>query len=297
MAISFVVSPIKQEIDLKSGQKYEGKILVTNPKAATENFSYKVTVKPYFVTGDEAEPDIETISDWSKIVNWITVDEPTGTLAPNESREVRFTIDVPKSAPTGGQYAMIGVTSVSDTHENTSSLKDSFTMGSLILARMDGKTVHEGQILENYVPSFSAAGTPTTFVTVSNTGNVHETLTVNLKVKNMIGGQEISLTGEEVDEYKSQILPTSTRVVSRNLDGLPQLGIFEIAQEASYIDEFSSNTTVLLVCPIWFIVLVLLLIVTIIGTIAYKISKRRGKSLKNPKKQLHFENTDDTIES
>ena len=295
MDISFVVSPMKQEIDLRPGEIYEGFILVANPLAATDSFDYKVVVKPYFVTGDNNEPDLETVSDWSKIVNWITIEESTGTLAPNEKKTIHFKIKVPESVPAGGQYAMIGVSSIPRFQGKDTQVQDAYTLGSLIYAKVDGETVHEGQILENYIPGFSSSGSPVTFVTVTNTGNIHETLTVDLKVKNLLGGQVFSLTGEETDTYESIILPTSTRVVSRSLDGLPALGIFEVTQDASFINELSTNTKIILICPIWFMVLVLVLATTIITTIVYKVLRR--KRTKKSKKQLHFEDTDDKIES
>lgn len=292
---SFVVSPVKQEIELlKPGDIYEGSILVTNPVDSTEDFQFTVSASPFSVSGTDYKPDFLTMSDWSKITEWISFETSGGVLKPNESKRINYVIKVPKDAPSGGQYAMITISSKSDSAAKTSEIRNIYRMGSLIYAKVDGETVHQGQIIDNHVPSFVTSGTPTAIVTVSNEGNVHETLTVNLKVKNVIGGQEVSLTGEETDIYDSIIMPSSTRVISRNLEGLPGLGIFEVTQDVSYIGQTSNFSTVLLVCPIWFMILVILTIMAVILTITYKIVSRRKKNLK---KQLHFNSANDKIDS
>lgn len=281
---TFVLSPTRQEIELKAGGTYEGSILIANPNTATEDFEYKITVMPYSVSGSDYKPDFETMSDWSKIVDWTTFEEPTGVLAPNESKEIFYKIEVPLSAPAGGQYAMIGVSSVPSEGSKKTEVHDTYTLSSLIYARVDGETVHAGEILENQVPGFVSSGTPTTIVTVTNTGNVHEKLSVELSVKNVFTGERLSLSGEETDTYESLILPDSTRVVSRTLDGLAGLGIFKVTQDVSYLDESSSATTVMVICPIWFMILSIVTVTVIFTTLAYKIRKtlKRLKKLKVP---------------
>lgn len=296
---SFSLSPTKQEIELKPGEVYEGSVLIANPNTAVEDFEYTVSAMPYSVSDKDYQPDFETMSDWSKIVEWIQIDEPSGVLKPNESKRIYFKIKVPLTAPAGGQYAMIGVSSTPTAVSKRSEIRDTFILTSLVYAKVEGETVHTGEILENYIPGFVSSVTPTTIVTVSNTGNVHEKLKVDLKVKNIFTGENLSLTGEETDSYESLILPDSTRVVSRALDGLPGLGIFEVVQDVSYIGENSSNTTVMLICPIWFMVLCIILTTMIVTAILYRIMRvvrKSRKYKKSDKNQLHFDDASDKIE-
>ena len=291
---SFVVSPIKQEIDLKAGDIYEGSILVTNPDDSTEDFAFTVSASPFSVSGTDYKPDFVTVSDWSKITEWISFDTTGGVLKPNESKRINYVIKVPKDAPAGGQYAMIAVSSKTNPEIKASEIRNIYRMGSVIYAKIDGKTIHKGEIIDNYIPNFVSSGVPTVIVTASNEGNVHETLTVDLKVKNVFNGQEISLTGEESNKYDSIIMPGGTRVLSRNLDGLPGLGLFEVTQDVAYIGQSSTNTVTVLVCPIWFMALSIVTIIAIILGICYRIFSKRKKSLK---KQLHFDSANDNIES
>ena len=294
---SFLLSPMKQEIELKAGDVYEGSVLLANPEVATENFDFKVVVKPYSVTDEGYEPDFDTVSDWSKIVDWISIDEPTGTLSPNETKRIRFKITVPIDAPAGGQYAMIGVTSLPGADTASGNVHDTYTLASLIYAQIEGETIHSGEIIENYIPGFVSTGTPTTVATVANNGNVHEILTSDLKVKNVFTGQTIALTDEDSDSYESMILPDSTRAVSRSLEGLPGLGIFEVTQDLSYVGESSSVTTIMVICPIWFLVLAIITVTVIITTLLYKILKIFKKTKKSNKNQLHFDDANDKMEA
>ena len=47
---SFSLSPMKQEIDLKAGEVYEGSVLVSNPNTSIEDFEYEVHAMPYSVS-------------------------------------------------------------------------------------------------------------------------------------------------------------------------------------------------------------------------------------------------------
>ena len=49
--------------------------------------------------------DVVTKTNYTQMADWITIHEPTGTLMPNEAKELSFTIEVPENAPGGGQYA------------------------------------------------------------------------------------------------------------------------------------------------------------------------------------------------
>lgn len=286
---SFVVSPMRQEVDLKPGEKYEGSILVTNPADATSDFAFTVKVNPYSVTGTDYQPDFVSMSDWSKMAEWITLKEDSGTLKPNESKRIYFSIDVPLDAPAGGQYAMIGVSSAPAIDGKKSEIQNIYQLASLVFAKIDGKTTHSGRVLDNYVPSFVASGVPTTVVTAVNDGNVHENLNMTLKVKNSLTGENISLSGESKDSYDSFIMPKSTRVVTRSLDGLPMLGIFDVTQDVSYLGDTSSTSVTMLLCPIWFMVLSIVTVVAIIVTICYLIFfKKKAKKLKTSSESQEY---------
>ena len=90
---SFTLTPMNQDIDLAPGQSYTGTITVVNPADATTDFVYKVAVTPFNMVGQDYTVDLATEYNRSMITKWITIAEPTGTLKPNESKDIEFADD------------------------------------------------------------------------------------------------------------------------------------------------------------------------------------------------------------
>ena len=293
MASKFVVSPMIQKIDLKPGETYEGIIYVANPKEATEDFYYKATVSPYSVTGEDYKADFKTMSDWSRITEWTEIKDAEGVLKPNETKKIHFKIEVPETAPGGGQYMSIGVTSNNPVSGGDGGkVQNVYEMASLVFATVEGDIRHEGKILNTEVPGFVSVGKPEVSARVTNNGNVHETATTILNVKNSIGGGQIYPKDGEDGSLESIIMPMSTRLLSRQIPDLPVLGAFEVTETVSFMGEEVSVTSVMILCPVWFIALVIGVIGSIIGMVFY------GKHLRNKKfkKELHSEKTNAKIE-
>jgi len=120
----FTVTPMDQRMSLEPGQVYTGKITVVNPVDAVEAFDYQVGVMPYSVVGDEYKADLVTRSKYNALADWIVIDEPKGTLKPNESKEVNFTVTVPENVPVGGQYAAIVVSQDKSANEKSNNVAE-----------------------------------------------------------------------------------------------------------------------------------------------------------------------------
>ncbi|MBQ8985239.1 hypothetical protein IJ076_01620 [Candidatus Saccharibacteria bacterium] len=274
MANNFTVSPMKQVINLKPGEEYQGYVLVANPSSSSSDFSFEASINPFSVSGDDYKTDFSYKSDWSRIVDWMKLEDSEGTLSPNDTMRIKYTINVPTDAPAGGQYAMIGISSKPS---NESGVSDVFRVGSLIYAFVEGVTKREGHILENKIPGFVASGKPTVQVKVENNGNVHETLTTKITVKNVFTGKEEAISTEGDSIYESIIMPESTRVVSRTLENLPELGIYQVSQDVSYMGDESLISSVMILCPIWFIILVFATIISIVGMVCYGLHLKKKK--------------------
>ena len=171
----FTLTPMNQDIDLEAGQTYSGSITVVNPSDATTDFSYKVSVSPFNMVGEEYTVDLATEYNRSMITKWITIENSSGTLKPNESGEIKFTIKVPEDAPAGGQYAAIIVTSDNaSSGDEGLSVQSVLEMASIIYGRVAGETTHGGEILENKIPSFAVTTPVVLEAKIRNDGNVHD---------------------------------------------------------------------------------------------------------------------------
>ncbi len=282
MSSALTVLPMSQEIQLKPGERIEGSITIANPADSTENFDYVASISPYSVSGEEYTADFSTSSDANKIVDWIRIYEPTGTLKPNESKELKFRIKVPSDAPAGGQYAVISVRSKEKAAEGEMSfgVSDVFEIGSIIYGRVAGKTVRKGEILGNSVPGFSTVTPVTASVTVSNEGNIHEKAVTEITVKNVLTGEQVFPKDEETNRFAEYIMPSSTRYLTRSIDRLSNLGIYEVQQKVEYLGQTSTISQVLVVCPIWFLLLAMATVAAFIVTVVTMFKKHRKKRVR-----------------
>ena len=278
---TFTLTPMNQDIDLEAGQTYTGSITVVNPSDATSDFSYKVSISPYGVVGNNYTVDLATEYNRSMITKWITISEPTGTLKPNESRQVEFTIKVPADAPAGGQYAAISVAADDSMSSGDGlSVQSVLEMASIIYARVAGETKHEGKILENNIPSFALTSPVTLTSKIENTGNVHDYANYTITVTNFFTGQVILPTEENDGHYSEVIMPETTYESQREISNLPVIGAVKVTQTIRFNGEASTTENTIVICPIWFMALVLLTVAALITTIVAIVKKHR----KNKKK-------------
>lgn len=276
----FTVTPMSQRVSLKPGEVYNGSITIINPVNSENDFSYKIEVTPYSVVGEDYAADLATRSNYNMMVDWVKVEEPTGTIKPNNSKEVKYTITVPKDAPAGGQYATIAVS-----QDQSSAAKDGgvavnnvFEMASLIYAEVAGETKHETEILENEIPGFVTSAPITLKALLKNAGNVHETATVVIVAKDFFTGNVVVETEDDANMYTELVMPETTRAVERNInENLPALGVIHVEQTIYYNGEQSVATKDVIICPIWFMILLGVTIAAIVGTIVMIVRKHHKK--------------------
>lgn len=277
----FTVTPMSQRFSLEAGKTVEGSISVINPNDSVSDLKYKAYVAPYGVVGEGYEADLTTDSKYNIIKDWIKIENPTGTVEPNKTGEIKFKIKVPGDAPAGGQYAAIIITRDDDTKatENGVAVKDIFEMASLIYANVDGETVHKGEILSNEIPGFIANPPIVLSAQISNEGNIHENATVIIKATNFFTG-DVIVEGDTEEHYYSEIImPETTRYITREInEGLPLLGAVKVEQTIYYRGSSSTEEKTVIICPIWFLLLVIASVAAIIATIVMIVRKHKKKA-------------------
>ena len=144
-------------------------------------------------------------------------------------------------------------------------------------AEVAGETVREGEILENRIPSFVMTVPVNVGALISNTGNVHQTATTVLEVRNLLTGEVILPTEQNSGRYAETIMPDTTRQTSYDIANLPVVGAVKITQVVYYNGISSVEVKDVVICPIWFIVLAITLIASVIVAIVVLVKKRRKK--------------------
>ncbi len=274
---TFSVTPMNQMIKLQPGEVFLTSITVVNSVNSAGEFSYKAYVVPYNVLSGEYDVDVTTMTGRTQLVDWVTILNPTGTLAPNETAEVELEIQVPENVAAGGQYAAI-VVGVDDEKSRTQSgttIRNVKEIASVIYANVEGETVHGGRVLENNIPGFAATVPVKVEAMIENTGNTHEVAEVTIAASNLLTGETVLPTEFDDGKYSEIVMPETTKFVTREINGLPMLGIVKISQSIYYNYAISTEEKVVVICPIWFMVLVVVTLMAVIAKVVGVVQKHK----------------------
>ena len=288
MKSMMTISPPRQKMILVPGEVYEGEVEVANSSSAERDLEYSVRVGSFGLREDENGDtdynytDIDTVTSYNQMMNWISFAKETGKVAPGDIDTVSYSIDVPKDAPAGGQYASIVIRNDTKKDNNSGNMAIEnvveFAVG--LFAEVAGETRDEGLILENDIPSFLLNNPLTASSTVKNNGNVHTDAEYILQVWPLFSDEEVCTNEEEPDT--SMIMPETERYHAQTCN-LPSMGIFKAKQTVKIFGETSIIERTIIACPLWVLFLILFVIIAIAIWIVMKVrgNKKRGQSRSN----------------
>ena len=274
-AILLQISPTKQKISLTPGSSYVGTFKVHN--AGTAPFSYSVSATPYSVTNDNYSPDYTGLTNYTQIADWVTFDKATetGTLQPGQVVEVAYTVNVPKDAPAGGQYAAL-MAQTSDGNADDATVAVIHRVGMILYAAVPGETRETGEIVKNTVNSFYFNPPLTVSSLVKNTGNVEQTAKYTVKIYPLFSNEAVFSNEEAPDKEKSlDVIPDTSRFNSITWEGAPQIGIFSVEQTIEFAGQVSTNKKLVLICPLWLLFVIFALLFFIIFWLVSRARSRK----------------------
>lgn len=267
------VSPSTLSLDLTPGKTTTTEFKVQN--TGTKPFEFKVEVAPYSVIDEAYNANYENTTNYTDLAKWVTFSQTSGEVQPNGSVEITATIDVPKDVPAGGQYASVLVSMVDD-DVNGDGMAIAMTkrIGIVMYSTVEGVTRKEGKIVENKVASFRFSPPISATSLIENTGNVHATATYILQVFPLFSSEEV-YSNEDAPETRT-ILPETKRYNEVSWPDAPHLGIFKVKQTVKFLGEEKVTEKVVFLCPIWFLVIILLLIFVIVFWVVSRVRARRA---------------------
>ena len=282
---ALTMAPMNQKIVINPGELFKTSFRISNPANSTQDTYYKIEIEPFY-KNENNEIEFKAEGDSGKIKDWTTLNVPAeGKLVPNEVKEVVFTIDVPESAPAGGQYLSVLVTasakpddetnsSDSDDDQNTT-IKEVKKMSHLVYAEVVGNTIKKGEIRDAALPSFLLSGKITGSAVVKNVGNVHGDAKYLLRVYPLFSDEEIYTNEQDPATYT--ILPDRELYSEIAWEQTPTIGMFNVEFSVEFEGEKVEISKLVIVCPIWLLFIIFFVIAAIIIWIIVRVRTRNQK--------------------
>ena len=281
------ISPYKETFEIEPGHTYTGKFRVSN--VGDSEFEYEVSAAPYSVKDENYSADFETMNDYTRIAEWVTFegDAVKGKLAPHSASDyVNYTITVPQNIPAGSQFAIIKATALNLPNQTEGfSIQNTTSAAMIIYANTIGAVTRPGaKIIENKIPGFLSAGPLNATSLVENYGNIYTKVKYTLEVTSIFGGDPIySNVDDEEEANTAMLLPETKRFRTQTWQDVPFFGIFKVKQTIKVLDEISEVEQIVIVCPFWLIIAIILAITFVVIWL-----KARSKARKQNKSVLNF---------
>lgn len=151
------VSPLINELSIHPDGEYERTIEVTNIHSS---LSYDVDVTPFDISVDPESHNVKFFAEESKgnvqrsLASWVVFDsEESFRLAPGESREVDYHLEIPQSVSSGDYYAALNFyfEAVKERNAVNGGVQVRQSIGSLLLVTLSKNANAEAPTFEDLV--------------------------------------------------------------------------------------------------------------------------------------------------
>ena len=264
------LSPTKDRQELKPGQQFEGSFNIYN--RGTEPFDFKVYVRPLTINENCTE-NYEIPSDYTKMTEWVNLERNNYyNLKPEEVQNVKFTIDVPKNAPAGGQYVVIFAETGKIDSSGNMAINVNERVGYKFYADLGGQNREAGQVVSVKQGAWFWEPPINGYSEVRNSGNVDfaETYTYTIT----------GLTGKKVYEHAQteDVLPETCRRIRQEWKQTPAFGVFWVENKINFLNkEQFKEKKLVIVIPIYIVVIFSIVIALLIWALVTKIKSNRVK--------------------
>ncbi len=292
--LPFMVSPTasaveKSGIAVQPGNLSLGRLNPGDTKQASyaltnigdNEVTVKVYAEPYTVKGEEYERSYGSSSAYTKISDWVQVNQTEYHLAKNETVEVFFTVNIPKDVPAGGQYAMLinEIVQKQEDQTGTVGIVSSKRVGVALSAIINGETREEGKLLTQRTALFQPNSPLKGTLRIQNTGNIDFDVSAKMTVRSWIGGG----LKYQLDNVSYNILPDTTRQINLEWQNA-SIGIYTVSLESSFLGKTAKTEHMVIVIPFWYVVTVAILIIIVVIYLVRKTGAKKDIKKNEEKK-------------
>jgi len=262
------ISPLTYNLEVSPGESEDISIKVTNLN--DEDLSYVIEIENFNNVSDEGAPSFsnqDTDADITSLKDWIVVNptsDKEGIIKPRESKDISFSINIPKGAEAGGHYAAVFAKEVKKTDEGKTQIGVSSRVGTLVLVSIPGNVVKSAEISEFNPKKIVWAGPVDLSMKVRNTGTVHYDSQGTVEIKSLIGNTS------EVDMGTHTIIPKNERLYTGGWSQKYPFGRYILAAKA--VDgngDIVSTSRIVWAIPLIIVIPVLVGLIILIWVIMY----------------------------
>ena len=218
----FQISPPVTDLTLSPGTSSRGVMKVTN--LTDQQISLQVSKQNFVAKGDEGEIELVDNGDPQySLAPWFTINQPTVDVPPKSTKEVSYSISVPKDAEPGGRYGSVIFDTIPPklpSGQSGATVKQ--RLAGLVFLRIGGDA-NEQLAINSFKTghSFYEYG-PVTFTTlIKNLGNVHEKPSGQIVIKNMLGFKTATI---KLDE--KNVIPAAARKLTSSFKRPMMFGLY-----------------------------------------------------------------------
>lgn len=270
LPVHLLVSPASITLgQLEPGKSYDGDFIVKN--IGSEKASFNIYASPYYEQGENGDKTYNVSNKYTYLSEWITFDVKEGSLEPGKTQKVNYHVKVPSGVAGGAQNAAIMV-------ESTDAVRSGDVVGAssrialILFSQVAGETNACGKIIDKNIPSLLLNPPISASGRVENCGNLDLNVKYVMRVFPIFSDEEV-YTNEE-DPKILATLPETRRYTSLEWEGTPSFGLFKVKLDITYNGNTETIEKIVLVCPLWLIILVLVFIGAVVF---WLVSKNRGR--------------------
>lgn len=260
------ISPVTFNFEIKPGATEISKVTVTNRN--NESMNYVLETELFSESSEDGVPSFEAVKavkGVSSLSDWIKfADGTSGTIVAKGSKEINFTIEVPKDADPGGHYGAIFVKQIKTSENGQNEVTVAARVGALALVSVPGKVTKTAQIIDFKAPKIVWKGPVGFTMRVQNNGTVHYDSEGKAVLKSLFG------TTSTVDLGTHTVIPKSIRAYAGEWAKKYPFGYYKVTGSATDGDKnLVTKSTYLIAIPLIIVIPIIIFIILLIIIIKY----------------------------
>ena len=286
---SISLTPASKILQLSSNSVYDETFSVDNDGSSTIKVEIYAAPYSYVYSSEEDSYKLgfNNENKFTQISRWISfkdssgkyVDKATFNIEPESTLDVSFKVSTPENIPSGGQYAVIFVHTLTP-EASGSGIKTEASPGMVIYGRStEGEATIAAKISDAKIErGMSGSGSDQSnfygSAKVKNDGNVDFNASGVLIVKGLFGNVKYETPG---NEGIVSIIPETELLVADEWENTPSFGIYKITWTVNAGDESETIERMVFLIPPLAIILIIIVLTFITIWIIILVRRRKER--------------------